>query len=298
MWRTTLWEAWRAVSSARRATFSSTLIITLSLTILGFLGLVALALEHEAREARHWITVEIFLSDSATTADLQLTRAALIRMPEVLDAHLVTRQEAVERFREFFDPSLLNALETNPLPRSFLLTLTDEGKSPSALTRLVERLRQMPHVDAVQADIEWVRTLGRLVAGAATIVLLLLLSVGIAVSIVISRTIGLGITARIEVVDVLRTIGAPESFVRRPFAIVGLCQGAVSGLVAGGLVLLASHLLGLVPLIGGSAGGHVAQTTALLLALIGVLLGWWGSRSALATTLPPDTWVEPPERRV
>ena len=297
MWRVTIWEAWRAVNSARRATFSSLLIITLSLTILGFLGLVALALEHEAREARHWITVEVFLCDSASTEDIQLTRAALIRMPGVLDARIVTKQEAVERFREFFDASLLNALETNPLPRSFLLELTEDGRSPSAMQGLVDRIRRMQHVDSVQADIEWVTTLNRLVAGAATVVVLLLLSVGVAVSIVISRTIGLGISARMDVVDVLRTIGGPESLIRRPFILLGLVQGAIAGAAAGGFVLLAAHVLGLVPLIGRSMGGHVAPSAAGLMMAVGLFLGLIGSRSALSTTLPPDTWVEPPERR-
>ena len=293
----TIQEAWRAVSSAWRASFSSMLIITLCLTILGLLGLVALALEHEADEARRWITVEAFLGDDASTADVQVIRAALIRMPGVLDAHLVSKQEAVARFRKFFDESLLTALETNPLPRSFLLDLTDQGRSPTSLRKLVHDVGRLPHVTDVQADVEWLTTLNRLVGGAAAVVLLLLLSVGIAISIVIARTISLGISARLHVVEVMRLIGAPESLVRKPFILIGLAQGLAGGLFASLLVLLASHVLGLVPLIGGSIGGSTAQTTAISLILLGLFLGWWGSRSALSTTLPPDPWIEPPEQR-
>jgi cell division transport system permease protein len=291
----TMQEAWRAVTSAHRATISSVLIITLCLTILGLLGLVALALEHEASEARRWITVEAFLSDSLSTTDAQKLRASLVRMPGVVDAHLVTKEEAVIRFEKFFDPGLLTALETNPLPRSFLLDLTDNGRSPASLRYLVAEVGKLRHVTDVQADIEWLTTLNRLIGGAATVVVLLLLSVGIAVSIVIARTISLGISARIHVVEVMRLIGAPESLVRRPFIIVGLAQGLLGGLLAGGLVMLASHVLGLIPLVGGSLGGQTARIASGSMVALGLILGWWGSHSALSTTLPPDPWDKPPE---
>ena len=93
-----------------------------------------------------------------------------------------------------------------------------------------------------------------------------------------------------------RILGAPEKLIRRPFILVGLAQGLVGGACAGVLVLIVAHMLGLVPLIGGSLGGQVAGTAATGIAAVGVLLGWWGSRAALRTTLPPDPWVEPPER--
>ncbi len=296
-WGTTAWEAWRAAASARKATVSSVVIITLSLSILGLLGLVALALQKEAHEARRWITVEIFLSDSASTADIQQARVELVRMNGVLDAYVVSKQEAVERFRMFFEADLIDALETNPLPRSFLLDLTPEGRSPAAMRSLVEKAKQLPHVESVEADIEWITTLNRLVAGAAIVVILLLASVGIAVSIVISRTISLGIAARLGVIEVQRILGAPESMIRRPFILVGLCQGLIGGVFAGFAVVLVSHALGLVPLIGESMGGGVAGTAAIGIAAVGLALGWWGSRAALRTTLPPDPWVEAPERR-
>jgi len=284
------------MASARRATASSVVIITLCLTILGFLGLVALALEREAAEARRWITVEVFLKDEATDAQVQEVRAALVRVPIVLDAKLVTKQEAVERFKQFFDPDLISVLETNPLPRSFLVDITDEGRTPAALEKLVADVGHWPAVSAVSADVEWMKTLDRLVGAAAVVLVVLLASVGIAVSIVISRTIGLGISARLNVVEVQRLVGVPERLVRRPFLVVGLVQGTVGGLLAGVIVIAASHLLGIVPLIGESLAGRLSQMVALGLVVLGLALGWWGSHSALAMVLPPDPWCAPPER--
>lgn len=296
-WQTTVREAWRSVTSARRAAASSVTIITLCLTILGVIGLVALAVDREADEARRWISVEVFLREQVPDEAIPGLRAALVRLPTVRDARLVTKQEAVERFREFFDPSLIGVLETNPLPRSLLVTLTDDGRSPGNVRELVETVSRWPEVEAVQADIEWLTMLNRLVAGVVIVLVLLLLSVGAAVSIVIARTIGLGIQARLDVVEVQRTLGAPEWFVRRPFVLVGLGQGLAGGALAGLLVLAGSYLVGFVPLVGDRLGGHIARATAAGLVVLGALLGWWGSRSALATTLPPDPWVEPPERR-
>ncbi len=290
-------EAWRAVRSARAATVSSVVIIMLSLTILGALGLIALVLDAEAREARRWISVEVFLRDDASDRDIQTVRAGLIRMSDVTDARLVSKQEALERFNEFFGDELIAALETNPLPRSLLVSLSDRGRSPARLEELIATLRGWNGVDAVQADIEWLTMLNRLVAGAAIILVLLLASIGVAVSIVIARTIGLGISARLGVVEVQRILGAPESYIRRPFIIMGVLQGVVGGAAAGVFVVLGSSVLGMVPLIGRSLTAEAAGIVALALAALGTVLGWWGSRSALSTTLPPDPWLEPPERR-
>ncbi len=295
-WRMSLIEAWRAFRSARGATLSSTLIITLSLTILGALGLIALVLDAEAREARRWITVEVFLSDDATEQEIQEIRASLIRKSSVIDARLVSKQEALERFSQFFGDELIAALETNPLPRSLLVEMAESGRSPANLERLVNEVATWNGVDTVQADIEWLTMLNRLVAGAVIVMVLLLASVGVAVSIVIARTIGLGVTARLYVVEVQRILGAPEWLIRRPFVIMGIIQGAIGGVVAALIVVGGAHLFGIVPLLGRSLVGSLPQVTVGLIVL-GTLLGWWGSRSAIATALPPDPWLESPERR-
>ncbi|HOM56286.1 MAG TPA: hypothetical protein PLG27_00880, partial [Candidatus Latescibacteria bacterium] len=62
-WSTSTAEAWRAASSAKRATISSVLIMAVSLAILGILGLGALAFHNEAQTAKRWITAEVFLKD-------------------------------------------------------------------------------------------------------------------------------------------------------------------------------------------------------------------------------------------
>jgi len=295
--RLSIREAWHAVASARRATASTIVIIALSLTILGILGLVALVLEHEAREARRWISVELFLSDAATDEEIQTVRMGLVRMPQVVDARMVTKQEALERFTSFFDPELMSVLETNPLPRSFLVDLSEEGRSPSALKALIAVAEGWPGVEAVRADVEFLTMLNRFVLGAMVVLAMLLLIVGLAVGIVIARTIGLGIAARRDVVEIQRILGAPEWLVRRPFVLLGVTQGMIGGALAGVLVYLSARVAGLLPLLGGGLlGPHVAVSAAGLL-MVGVAVGWWGSRSALATTLPADPWIAPPESR-
>ena len=174
-----------------------------------------------------------------------------------------------------------------------------EATEWGALARWTEGLIddvQIYNTALSQADIEWLTMLNRLVAGAVIVIVLLLASVGVAVSIVIARTIGLGVTARLHVVEIQRILGAPEWLIRRPFVIMGIVQGAIGGVVAGITVTGGAHLFGIVPLIGRSLVGNLPQVTIGLIVL-GITLGWWGSRSALASTLPPDPWLEPPERR-
>lgn len=296
-WKLALMEAWRAFRSARGATLSSTLIITLSLSILGVLGLIALVLDSETREARSWITAEVFFSEDASDRHIDDVRARLIQLSDVIDAHPVSKQQALERFRQFFDSELIDALDTNPLPRSLLIELSESGRSPARLGELVETVSTWPGVELVQADVEWLTMLNRLSAGSIIVLALLLASVGVAVSIVIARTIGLGISARASVVEVQRLLGIPEWLIRRPFILMGIVQGMMGGILSASLLVLSSITFGAVPLVGESISGRPIGFAALSLIALGTFLGWWGSRSALATTLPSDPWFDAPEQR-
>ena len=289
-WSTSTAEAWRAVSSAKRATISSVLIMAVSLAILGILGLGALAFHNEAQTAKRWITAEVFLKDGLEPEAIQLVRRRIVAIEGVSNARLITKAEALVRFKRFFGSELVDVLETNPLPQSYLLTLSDEGRTPEGLKAIARKAGSFPEVESVDADVEWLTILERISFTVNVVLLLFLGTVGFAISVVISRTIGLGIASRAEVVTLQRLLGASEWFVRRPFVILGVAQGAVGGILAALIVLACSRFAYAIPLVGRSFGGTNAHVAAWSLVGVGVVLGLAGSISTLRSSLPRDPW--------
>jgi cell division transport system permease protein len=77
----------------------------------------------------------------------------------------------------------------------------------------------------------------------ARAVWLLAALLGAAVVLVTGNTIRLAILNRREEIEILKLVGAPDAFVRRPFLYSGLLQGLAGGLVALALVLSARAAL-------------------------------------------------------
>lgn len=86
-------------------------------------------------------------------------------------------------------------------------------------------------------------------------------------------------------------IGATDGFIRRPFHYFGALQGALGGLLAGGLVLGVVHLLSApVAELGALYGSDFALDApgALEFAVLGAaggLLGWVGARLSVSLSL-------------
>jgi cell division transport system permease protein len=143
----------------------------------------------------------------------------------------------------------------------------------------------------VQADAAWARRLAAM-AGVVRLALWLLAGVlALGLVAVTFNTIGLQVLTQRSEIEVLRLIGATDSFIRRPFYYLGLLQGFAGGLIAlgivsAGLVLLNGEVRVLAAAYGSSfrfaflSGGDAA-------AIVGfaALIGWLGAYLSVSRRL-------------
>ncbi len=138
--------------------------------------------------------------------------------------------------------SALELLDSNPLP--WVLLVIPALDDASALTDLLARLQQHPGIESAQADWRWLHRLQGILQLARNTLQLLAVLFGIGVVLVISNTIRLDIQNRQDEIDVLALAGATRAFIRRPFLYTGFWYGAMGGLIAVLIVLLAALWLG------------------------------------------------------
>ena len=119
--------------------------------------------------------------------------------------------------------------------------------------------------------------------------LLLLVIVGVIVLFIIVNTIRLAVVARAEEIEIMRLVGASDSFIRWPFVF----EGALVGLF-GALITLALLAVAAEPLSQAMVGffnvlplqlGSVGRDTAMLVLATGVGLGVFGSWLSVRTYL-------------
>ncbi len=234
--------AWREVWLAfRRAPLLAVLSVTtiaFSLFAFGLFGLVALNIREALRTVEARVELRAFLDDGTGEDALATALGDVAAFPEVLDVGYVSPDSALARARvelaEFSD-----VLDAAVLPASIEVRLRDGFRDPTTVEDVADRIDTYPFVDEVRYGSEWVEKLYRVrtVAGVASIVLGSVFAL-VAV-VIIGSTIRMSVLAREREIEIMRQVGATNSFIRRPFLIDGLLKGALGGAFALVLSVLA-----------------------------------------------------------
>jgi|1185.fasta_scaffold18890_2 cell division transport system permease protein len=186
--------------------------------------------------------VSVFLRSDVKRADAEALGAALRADRRIAKLRFVPREEALKDLTSVQGmPEIVAALGRNPLPDAYVVTAVTTAEQ--GLEPLVADLGKMPAVASVQADAVWARRLAALTAIARLALWLLAAVLGIGLIAVTFNTIGLQILTQREEIEVLRLIGATDSFIRRPFYYQGILQGVAGGLVALAIVAVGLALL-------------------------------------------------------
>ena len=261
--------------------------IAVSLFVLGAFLAVASSLNDVVTRWTQKVQVVFFLEDGIEDRVRESLENRLKEDPAVESLDLVSRREALERFRALFRDlrSLPEDLGENPFPASLEVSLEPGHQSPAEVERLVRSYEKAPGVREVQYDLLWIERLAtgvRLVRGAGAFLGGILVLAGV---FTISNVIRLTVYAREDELDIMRLVGATQAYVKGPFVAEGMIQGGLGGLLAVLLLwaafrflrqdlLAASDLLGRAPL-------TLPSELGLVLVLGGMTLGIAGSLVSL-----------------
>jgi cell division transport system permease protein len=228
----------QAFSGIKRAGFMSVacvLITTFSLLILGIFLLATANLREILRFAHEKVEIVAFLEDDITAARFDSLKTEIGAIPFIEEARYVEPSTALERLRaEFGDRSfILDALDENPMPASYEITLKPQYRLRDRVVSVAERISKLPGVEDVSYGRGWITRLERLVRMLAMIDICVGLVVAVASVVTVSYTVRLTLYARKEHIRVLNLVGATDAFIMLPF----LLEGAIHGLISAGISL-------------------------------------------------------------
>lgn len=232
-----------ATQGIRRAPLLSGLSITaigLSLFIIGMFALTAHNIDEALVGVESRVEVVAYLEEGTSEEVVTVATGEIEGFPEVSELHFVSKVEALydasRELTEFSD--VFSDLEVNPLPASFEIRLHEGSRTPEDVERVAERLRGYEFVEEVRYGREWVDkvyALRRIAGGAA---LALGGSFALGAILLIGIAVRMAVLARSREISIMQTVGATDSYIRRPFLIEGLLTGLAGGLLALGLTWL------------------------------------------------------------
>jgi cell division transport system permease protein len=183
------------------------------------------------------IDIAVYFKTSAVEDDILNIEKSLKGLPEVKAVEYVSRDKALETFKEAHkdDPNINQALaelDGNPLRASLNIKANDTNDYPIITTYLenegfktvVEKVTYAQNKVAIDR-------LNKLVDTMRKIGLSITIFLAFAASLVAFNTIRLAIYSNREEIGIMRLVGAANSFIKGPYLFNGILYGATGALV-------------------------------------------------------------------
>lgn len=280
-------SAFRGLQSSGVTTAISALSVAVVLVLIGAFALVAGNMRGVLERYGDGLRVSAYLDDDLSDEDRRSLAARVAGIEGVQSIELLSKQQAMDRFRRNLGAELLSGLEDNPLPASLEIALHPEQRTLEGVGRVIEALGGLPGISELGEGREWMDAYARATALVRAAGIGLGAVLGLAALLIVASTIRLALYARRDELEILGLIGAGRLYIRVPFLIEGTVQGAGGGLLAIAILYVAFRGIlpqveyGLEAFLGNVSPRFLLPVEALGVVLGGASLGLLGSAAAL-----------------
>ncbi len=182
--------------------------------------------------------VLVFFDDEMSEEDAIVTCTKLQEVDNVKSVDFISKSEGLDRQKELMGneyEELFNWIaDENPLPDGAQVTMDDINEFDQTLVRLraVDGVKSVRDQRNVAATLAAVRSIINK-AGFWVIALLLVISL-----VIVSNTVKVTMYTRKLEINIMKAVGATNSFIRLPFIIEGMALGVIAGVLSMGLLYL------------------------------------------------------------
>ncbi len=194
---------------------------------------------------KNGLRIMAYLKPQINNTEKDFLKQSIQTLDGVQSVRFIPKDEALRLLKSQManQASVLENLTENPLPDSFEIRMTADIESWQRIASLATQINDLANVEEVEYGQRWI---GRFInifnlfrmAGYAMAALFF-----VAAIFIVANTIRLVIYSRREEVEIMRLVGATDSFIKIPFYIVGLIQGALGAAIGTGLLYLLFSLM-------------------------------------------------------
>ena len=178
--------------------------------------------------------ITVYLEPAATETDVDALKKMFTEDKRIKQATFISKEDGLEEMKNALDSQdIVSMLDDNPLPDSFVITPV--SNAPDVVTTLKTEVEQFPMVESSQMDSEWMKTLYQVNDFVQKVFWFLAITLSLAFVLVAHNTIRLQILTHKEEIEITKLLGAPSSFVRRPFLYQAAWQSVLSAAISLGL---------------------------------------------------------------
>ena len=255
--------------------------VALTLLLVGSFTGILLNVNKLASDVENDVSVKVYIDLAADAAAQEALKTELENIANVESITFSSKDEELDKIiGSYGDEFDLFGGDANPLYDAYVLNTT----APEQTKAVAEAASAMQYVTQVEYGGATADKLFETIATIRTIGLVIIIGLLLVAVFLISNTIRITIFSRSTEIEIMRLVGAKNSFIRWPF----LIEGAIIGLI--GALIPMTFLVFLYRFIFNVSGDYLAGTNfglltpnpfllyiSLLMVGIGILIGAFGS---------------------
>lgn len=213
----------------RNFAFMALVIVAACMFVLGSTFAVALNVTNIGIQMQRQIEIKAFLAEGFKGTEALADKIKAIS--GVRDAIYISSDQALKDMSEDYPDyrEVIKALPENPLPASFDVKLSD----PKSVRQIAAAVESLDGVESVNYGQSYVEGLSRMLQVLWSFTALILVAMAFGSAIIVNNTIGITVTARKSEIEIMKLVGASDSFVRAPFVLEGMIIGTIGSALAG-----------------------------------------------------------------
>lgn len=214
----------------RSMTASSVSVLTVCLLLIGISVLIIANIQNLVTDVEKQNVVVAFVKDDINEAELNKVNTDLLAIENVENVQFVSKEEGFkeQKAEMGIEDDLLNGIIDNPLPHSFRITVINMESFQTTLGAI----KAVANVDTVQESQDVVNKITLLQKSVTAICLIMVVVLIIVSLFIITNTIRITMVGRKIDIQVMKSVGATNTFICWPFMIEGIVIGIISGLLA------------------------------------------------------------------
>lgn len=273
-------ESFRSLGRNGWMTFASISAVTVTLMLVGVFAILMANLSHIASNLEQDVEIKVLIELTADEEAEQQLLNEIAHMPAIAEYEYSSKEQELDKLIEDFGDDWKLYEQSNPLHNVIYV----RALHPEDIPKLAEEINYLSNTADVVYGEEKVERLFNALSVARNVGLFLILGLLFTAVFLISNTIRITIIARGDEIEIMKLVGATNSFVRLPFLLEGMWLGMFGALIPMGLTaFLYKQLYDFVtPRVSGDLielvkPGAITFEVAGLLLLLAVAIGVVGS---------------------
>ncbi len=270
----------KSIGRNRWMTFASISAVTVTLLLVGVFIVMMMNLNKIATNIEQDVEIKVLVDLAAGEESLNKLENTLKKNPDIVEVKFSSNEDELEKMIEGYGKELDLYKQNNPLRNVFYVKAVDPQKTAG----IAKEIETYDYIHEVKYGEGKVEKLFNVLNKGRNVGVVLIIALLFTAMFLISNTIRVTIVARKREIEIMKLVGATNSFVRIPFVLEGIWLGILGALLP--MIILSVTYVNLYDRLQPKVQGELFQllpTTPFifqlngLLLFIGVFIGIWGS---------------------